>query len=153
MIRKGRMEDIPKIFIVGQKLREKYYKQNVPMDRQQVFKTLSLFIRSPQKILLVADHGGPFRGFLMADCQPFWDVNPRSGRRYVTDWAFYSEMFGDGRKMLKIATEWAWSQPRVINVLMGTQIPQSDATMDRLFCGAGFERVGRMYRMEKPQGD
>ena len=151
MIRKGRIEDIPKIFEVGEKLREQYYKTNVPMHKPTVFKTLQAFIRSPEKLLLVADHAGPFSGFVMASVEPFWDVDPRSGRRYVTDWAFYSERFGDGRKMLDIVVTWAWSLPRVIEVKMGTQIPQSDKVMDRLFGGAGFERVGRMYRFDKPQ--
>ena len=149
VIRKGRNEDIPKIFDVGARLREQYYKENVPMHKPTAFRILDQFIRSPEKLLLVADHGGPFTGFVMASVEPFWEVNPKTGRRYVTDWAFYSERFGDGRKMLKIVVEWAWSLPRVIEVKMGTQIPQSDAVMDRLFGDAGFERVGRMYRFEK----
>lgn len=153
MIRKGRNEDIPKIFEVGARLRELYYKEHVPMHKPTAFRHLHEFIRSPEKMLLVADHGGPFTGFVMASVEPYWEVDPRRGRRYVTDWAFYSERFGDGRKMLKIVVEWAWTMPRVIEVKMGTQIPQSDETLDRLFVGAGAERVGRMYRFDKPHGD
>jgi len=92
-------------------------------------------------------------GFVMASVEPYWEVDPKRGRRYVTDWAFYSERFGSGRKMLKIMVDWAWTMPRVIEVKVGTQIPQSDELMDRLFISAGFERVGRMYRCHKPQGE
>ncbi len=151
MIRAAKYEDIPKIFEVGAKLREQYYKDNVPMHKPTAFRVLDHFIRSPEKLLLVADHGGPFTGFVMASVEPYWEVDPKRGRRYTTDWGFYSERFGDGRKMLKIVVEWSWSLPRVIECKMGTQIPRSDAVMDRLFCGAGFERCGRMYRFDKPQ--
>lgn len=152
MIRKGRYEDIPAIFECGIKLREAYYQREVPMHRPSVVRSLSEFIRSPEKILLVVDKGY-LTGFSMFSCEPYWDVDPRYGRRYVTDWAFYSELFGGAREMLRVATAWAWSMPRVIELKMACQIEASDEAMDRLFLTEGFVRCGRIYRLQKGEAD
>ena len=151
MIRKGRVEDIPKIFTIGEELRGHYYRQDVPIHRPTAFKVINEFIRSPEQILLVADNGKEFTGLTMMSVETYWECDPKRGRRYASDWIFLARKFGDARKMLRIAVEWAWSMPRVIEVRMGTQISARTKVVDRLFLGEGFERCGFMYRCHKPQ--
>ena len=53
--------------------------------------------------------------------------------------------------MLKALTEWAWMQPRVIEVACATNAPKGRGVVDKLFNKAGFETVGGRYRMQKPE--
>ena len=151
VIRIGHIDDIEKIIEVGTKLLTRSKDRNVPIDRRSVFMVIRNFIQSADKALLVAEHDDVFTGLIMASCEPFWWDNHRSGRRYVTDWAFYSERPGDGLKMLKIITEWAWSMPRVVKVAIARNFDNAEDSADRVFEAAGFERAGAMYTCFKPE--
>ena len=150
MIEKGREENVSKIIEIGTKLLLRSNNKDVPVDRKQSFLTIREFIRSPDKVILIANNDGAYTGLLMAAAETFWWDNPRSGRRYVTDWCFYSERAGDGLKMLRIATQWAWSRPRVVEVNIARNFTNAENRADIVFEKAGFERAGAMYTAKKP---
>jgi hypothetical protein len=150
MIRKGRLEEIDSIIEVGTKLLERSNNSDVPVCRVSVFKAIREFIRAPDKALLVADHDGRFTGLLMAAAEPYWWDDERRGRRYVTDWCFYSERAGDGLKMLNVITAWAWKLPRVVEVNIARNFTNAEDRADEVFNKAGFVRAGAMYTAKKP---
>ena len=150
MIVKGREEDIPEIIEIATKLLLRSNNKDVPVDRLQAFQTMRHFIRSPDKALLCAVHDGVYTGILMVAAETFWWDNPRKGRRYVTDWCFYSERAGDGLKMLDIATKWAWALPRVVEVNICRNFTNAEDRADIVFDKAGFVRAGAMYTAKKP---
>jgi hypothetical protein len=149
MIRKGRLEEIDEIIEIGEKLLKRSNNHEVPVCRFSVFQAIREFIRAPDKALLVAVHDGRFTGLLMVAAETFWWDNPRKGRRYVTDWCFYSERAGDGLKMLNIVTEWAWKLPRVVEVNIARNFTNAEGTADKVFGKAGFTRAGAMYTAKK----
>lgn len=150
MIRKAKEEDIPFIIEIGQRLHQRSGNEEVAIHRPTVFSVLRVFIVARDKLCLVSERDNLLRGFLMASIEPFWWADPVRGRRYVTDWAFYSEIRGDGVLMLKAMQEWAWMQPRVVEVACATNVPKGRGVVDRLFDQAGFQRVGGRYKVSKP---
>lgn len=151
MITKGRLEDLDSIIEIGTKLLEASNNSTVPVCRNSVFLAVREFIRAPDKIVLLATHDGITTGFIMAAAEVYWWDDQRSGRRYVTDWAFYSQRAGDGEKMLRIVSKWAWSLPRVIEVNVARNFTNAEGTADKVFKKAGYERAGAMYTAKKPE--
>jgi hypothetical protein len=152
MIRKGRLDDLELIIEIGSKLLEVSNNNSVPICRHSVFSVIREFIRAPDKVVLLAEHDGIITGFIMAAAEVYWWDNQRSGRRYVTDWSFFSQRAGDGEKMLNIVTKWAWSLPRVIEVNIARNFTNAEGTADQVFNRAGFKRAGAMYTAKKPEG-
>ena len=150
MIRRGRLEEIDQIIEIGSKLLERSNNSEVPICRVAVFQAIREFIRVPDKALLVAEHDGSLTGLLMLAAEPFWWDNQRSGRRYVSDWAFFSERYGDGLKLIKIGMEWAWKLPRVVEVTIARNFTNAEDAADVMFEKAGFKRAGAMYTAPKP---
>ena len=151
MITKGRLEDIDKIVEIGRKLLERSNNKGVPICQASVFQAVREFVRAPDKVVLLATHDGVVTGFIMAAAETYWWDNQRFGRRYVTDWAFYSQRAGDGEKMLNIVRRWAWSLPRVIEVNIARNFTNAEGTADAVFKKAGYERAGAMYTAKKPE--
>ncbi len=151
MIRKGRLEEIDKIIDIGTKLLLRSNNKDVQLNRHATFTVIREFIRLPDKAILVAEHGGRFTGLIMAAAEVYWWDDPRRGRRYVTDWCFYSERMGDGLKMLDIVTKWAWKLPRVVEVNIARNFTNAEDGADIVFRKAGFERAGAMYTAKKPE--
>ena len=151
MIRKGRMDDLEGIIEIGTKLLERSNNSDVPVCRHSVFTAVREFVRAPDKAVLLAEHDGVITGFIMVAAETYWWADPRSGRRYVTDWAFFSQRHGDGIKMLRIVTRWAWSMPRVLEVNIARNFTNAEGTADKVFKEAGFARAGAMYTAKKPE--
>ncbi len=151
MIRKGRMDEIDELVKIGTKLLERSNNKDVPVCRLSVFQVFSEFIRRPDKALLVADHDGSLTGIIMVAAETYWWDDQRRGRRYVTDWCFYSERAGDGLKMLNIVTEWAWKLPRVVEVNIARNFTNAEPYADKVFGRAGFIRAGAMYTAKKQE--
>ena len=152
MIRRATEEDIPYIIETGMRLHAKSGNQDVPVHKATVFTVLQIFIRAQNRLLVVSEHDEIIRGFIMAGCESFWWDDPHRGRRYVTDWAFYSENRGDGVLMLRAMQEWAGLQPRVVEVACATNVPYGRNVMEGMFKRAGFEHVGGRYKIAKPDG-
>ena len=153
MIRKATEDDIPLIIgDLGQRFHAKS-REIAEIHRPTAIAVMRAFVHARDKLFIVSEHDEHLRGLLMAAVEQYWFADPQRGRRYVTDWAFYSEIKGDGILMLKAMTEWAWMQPRVVEVKCATQVPKGRGVVDRLFSSAGFTRVGGMYNMRKPSGD
>lgn len=150
MIREGTISDIPEIIRIGKILRRKTLSYHVPVDRQSVYRCLQVFISNPDRLLLVAEHDGKLTGFLMMGCESFWWDCPVRGRRYATDWAFYSQRQGDGKDMLERGIAWAWTRPRVVDVTLGTQIPNHMEETKELYEAAGLKQIGMMFYKENP---
>lgn len=150
MIRKGRLEEIDELIEIGTKLLKRSNNSNVPVCRLSVFHAFREFIRAPDKALLVAVHDGVLTGLIMVAAETYWWDDQRRGRRYVTDWCFYSQRTGDGLKMLNIVTEWAWKLPRVVEVNIARNFSNSEDAAFFMFGQAGFERAGAMYTAKKP---
>jgi hypothetical protein len=150
MIRKGLQSDIPYLLETGYRLHAKSGNADVPVHKPTVVAMFSLFIRDPSKALILSERDEIIRGFIMAAAEPFWWADPIRGRRYVTDWAFYSEHRGDGLLMLEAVKNWAWTVPRVVEVACATNVPKGRGVVDGLFTSAGFERMGGMFRVSKP---
>jgi len=151
VIYKGRIEDINDVIQIGGKLLSRSNNREVPICRESIFRMLRHFVRAPDKIVLLASHDDSVTGLLMAAAEVYWWDNPKSGRRYVTDWCFYSERAGDGLKMLNICTAWAWSLPRVIEVNVARNFTNNEDRADIVFDKAGFSRAGAMYTAKKPE--
>ena len=151
MIRKATEEDIPLIISdVGKRLHERSGDIAAEIHKPTAFAVMRAFIHARDKFFVVSEHDEVLRGFLMAGIEAFWWADPQRGRRYVTDWAFYSEVRGDGVLMLKALQEWAWMQPRVVGIKCATQVPKGRGVVDKLFDRAGFVRVGGMYTSDRP---
>ena len=151
MIRKAKESDIEYIIETGRRLHERSGNADVPIHKPHVFMLLRSFITIPSRLLIVSEREEIIRGFVMASAEPFWWADPIRGRRYVTDWAFYSEIRGDGVLMLRAMQEWAWSLPRVVEVACATNVPKGKGLMNGLFDEAGFTRVGGRYKIAKPE--
>lgn len=150
MIREATEDDIPRIIeSVGLRLHAKSGNEDVPIHKATVFGVMRVFVLAKDKFFVVSEHKGEIRGFLMASVEPFWWDDPQRGRRFVSDWAFYSEIRGDGILMLKALQEWAWMQPRVVEVACATNVPKGRGVVDNLFEKAGFTRVGGRYKVSK----
>ena len=152
MIRKAIEEDIPYITETGMRLHARSGNADVAVHKPTVFLVLREFIVARDKVLIVSERDEIIRGFVMASCEPFWWADPVRGRRYVTDWAFYSEHRGDGVLMLRAVQEWAWMQPRVIEMACATNVPYGRNVMEGMFKKAGFEHVGGRFKIAKPDG-
>lgn len=153
MIRKATENDIPLILNdLGQRFHAKS-KEIAEIHRPTAIAVMRAFVHARDKLFIVSEHDELLRGMLMASVEQNWFADPQRGRRYVSDWAFYSEIRGDGILMLKAMTEWAWMQPRVVEIKCATQVPKGRNVVDRLFDAAGFERIGGMYQIRKPSGD
>ncbi len=150
MIREAIEADIPYIIETGMRLHAKSGNEGVPMHKPTVFGVIRLFILARDKFFIVSERDEIIRGLLMASIEPFWWADPVRGRRYVTDWAFYSEIRGDGVLMLKALQEWSWMQPRVVEVASATNVPKGRGVIDAMYCEAGFNRVGGRYKVVRP---
>lgn len=150
MIRKAKENDILYIIETGHRLHERSGNEDVPIHRPTVFHTLRQFIHHPDKCAIVSEHENVIRGFLLGCAIPFWWDDHDRGRRYATDYAFYSEHRGDGLLMLEAFKEWAWKVPRVVEVACATNVPKGRGVVGALYKRAGFEQVGGMYRVKKP---
>jgi len=151
MIRKAKETDIPYIIETGKRLHERSGNADVPIHKPHVFMLLKSFITIPTRCLIVSEQDEIIRGFVMASAEPFWWADPVRGRRFVTDWAFYSEHRGDGVLMLRAMQEWAWSIPRVVEVACATNVPKGKGLLKKLFLEAGFDHVGGRYKIAKPE--
>jgi len=152
LIRKATENDIPLILNdIGQRLHDRSGETEAEIHRPTAFAVMRAFCAARDKLFIVAEHDNHLHGFLMAGVEQYWWTDPTRGRRYVTDWAFYSEVRGDGVLMLQALQAWAWSQPRVIEVKCATQVPKGRGVVDKLFDRAGFTPVGGMYRSHKPE--
>ena len=151
MIRKAKESDIPYIIETGRRLHERSGNADVPIHKPHVFMLLRSFITIPSRLLIVSEREEIIRGFVMASAEPFWWADPIRGRRYVTDWAFYSEIRGDGVLMLRAMQEWAWSLPRVVEVACATNVPKGKGLLKGLFEEAGFTHVGGRFKIDKPK--
>lgn len=153
MIRKAKDEDIEILANeLGVKLHGKLGQTaDAEIHKPTVFAVMRAFVHSRDKLFIVSEHEEQLRGFLMASIEPFWWADPKRGRRYVTDWAFYSEIRGDGVLMLKAMQEWAWMQPRVIEVACATNVPKGRRVVERMFDQAGFEHVGGRFKVSRPK--
>jgi len=116
-----------------------------------MFYIMRHFVVAQDKFFVVAEHENHLHGFLMAGVESFWWVDQQRGRRYVSDWAFYSEVRGDGVLMLNALKEWAWLQPRVIEVVLATETYKGRGVVERMFKGAGFEHVGGKFKVSRPE--
>lgn len=152
MIRKATEEDIPYIIETGLRLHAKSGNEDVPVHKPTVFKTMQFFSRARDKFFIISEHEEIVRGLLMASIEPFWWDDPVRGRRYVTDWAFYSEIMGDGILMLQAMQEWAWMQPRVVECACATNVPRGRRVVESMFTKAGFDHVGGRFKVGKPNG-
>jgi hypothetical protein len=54
--------------------------------------------------------------------------------------------------MLRTMQEWAWLQPRVVEVACASNVPKGRGVVNKLFEEAGFIRVGGRYKIAKPDG-
>lgn len=154
MIRKAKEDDIALILDdIGIRLHARSGSAAAEIHRPTAFAVMRAFVHARDKLFIVAEHDEHLHGMLMASIEPFWWADPQRGRRFVTDWAFYSEVRGDGVLMLQAMTEWAWMQPRVIEVACATNVPKGRGVVDKLFERAGFERVGGRYKVSRPHGD
>lgn len=151
MIRKATETDIPYIIETGMRLHARSGNEEVAVHKPTVFNTMRVFVVSHDKLFLVSERNEIIRGFLMASIEPFWWADPVRGRRYVTDWAFYSEIKGDGLAMLRAMQEWAWKQPRVVECACASNVPKGRGLVDVLFERAGFTRVGGRYKVARPE--
>jgi hypothetical protein len=153
MIRKAVETDIPYIIETGMRLHARSGNEDVPVHKPHVFQVLRVFVHGRDKLCVVSERDEIIRGFLMATVEPFWWADPVRGRRFVTDWAFYSEHRGDGVKMLQAMQDWAWAQPRVVEVACATNVPKGRGVIDGLFKRAGFSKVGGRYKVNRPNGE
>jgi len=151
MIRKAKETDIPYIIETGRRLHERSGNADVPIHKPHVFMLLRSFITIPSRLLIVSEHDEIIRGFIMASAEPFWWADPVRGRRFVTDWAFYSEIWGDGVLMLRAMQEWAWSLPRVVEVACATNVPKGKGLLEKTYKAAGFTKVGGRYKIARPE--
>ena len=150
MIRKVVESDIPYVTEAAVRLHKKAGMENVPIHKPTLFGVMRVFARAHDRFFVVSERDEIIRGFLMASIEPFWWDDPVRGRRFVSDWAFYSEIRGDGVLMLKALQEWAWMQPRVVECACATNVPKGRGVVDALFEKAGFDRVGGRYKVGKP---
>lgn len=152
MIRKATEEDIPLILDdIGIRLHARSGSEAAAIHRPTAFGAMRVFVHARDKFFVVSEHEEVLRGFLMASIEPFWWADPVRGRRYVTDWAFYSEIRGDGVLMLEAMKYWAWQQPRVVEVACATNVPKGRGVVDSLFAKAGFGCVGGRYKVARPE--
>ena len=151
MIRKAKEGDIPYIIETGMRLHARSGNEDVAVHRPTVFHVLLRFIRSHEHFIVVSEHDEIIRGFLMAAIEPYWWADPVRGRRWVTDWSFYSEIRGDGVLMLQALQEWAWMQPRVVEVVCASQVPKGRNVVNRMYTDAGFNHAGGCFRIHKPE--
>ena len=154
MIRKATEDDLE---IVAHDLAKRLHAKLGSTSKAEIhmptmFRVMRHFILANDKLFIVAEHKNHLHGFLMAAVEPFWWSDPLRGRRYATDFAFYSEIRGDGILMLKALQEWAWMQPRVIEVAIATNVPKGRGVVERMFAKAGFEQVGGRFKVSKPDG-
>ena len=152
MIRKATEEDIQYIIETGLRLHAKSGNEEVPVHKATVFATMRAFVLARDKFFVISERDDIVRGFIMASIEPFWWADPVRGRRYVTDWAFYSEIRGDGVLMLRAMQEWAWMQPRVVECACATNVPRGRRVVETMFISAGFDHVGGRFKVEKPDG-
>lgn len=155
MIRKATLEDVPYVANdTAVRLHGKLGSTSAAeIHKPTLFRVMEAFVRMQDRLFIVSEHEDVIRGFLMASIEPFWWADPQRGRRYVTDWAFYSEIRGDGVLMLKAMQEWAWMQPRVIEVAVATNVPKGRGVVESMFKKAGMEQVGGRFKVSKPDGN
>jgi hypothetical protein len=153
VIRKAELEDVP--YIANDTALRLHARlgstKEAEIHKPTMFRVMEHFVRANDKLFIVSEHEEIIRGFLMASIEPFWWADPMRGRRYVTDWAFYSEIRGDGVLMLKAMQEWAWMQPRVIEVAVATNVPKGRGVVEAMFNKAGMEQVGGRFKVSKPE--
>ena len=150
MIREAVIADIPEIVRVGRRALAKSLSHAVPVHKPTVFSVFQKFISNPDRLLIVAEHDGEITGVLMMGLEAYWWDDARRGRRYATDWLFYSSRRDDGRKMLRIGTEWAWTRPRVVDVTLGTNIPNHMDMTKKMYTQSGLQHVGHVFYLDNP---
>jgi len=115
MIRKAEESDIPYIIETGRRLHDRSGNHDVPIHKPHVFMLLRSFVTRQDRLLIVSEREEIIRGFIMASVETFWWADPARGRRYVSDWAFYSEIRGDGVLMLRAMNQ---DQNQPLSVLL-----------------------------------
>lgn len=117
-----------------------------------VVQTLMLCMNPAQGLVLVADHDGELTGILIATVATLWWADQNEGPRMASDLVFYSNRFGDGRRMLAQLVAWAFDVPRVIRIEMAVSSGMGTmATAQRLYESAGFQLEGTLFTMNHPK--
>jgi hypothetical protein len=116
-----------------------------------VMQTLTACMNPSFGQVLVAEHDRKLTGILIATVANIWWADQTSGPRTASDLVFHSQRYGDGRRMLEMMTEWAFSVPRVIRIEMAVSSGQgSIATAKRLYESAGFVMEGTLFTKNHP---
>jgi hypothetical protein len=152
MIREAKgEEDMKQICVLLEILRlQTPYRAVVP-SWEMILDTLLKLIMRKDGLALVAEHDGKMTGVLLATAQPLWWVHPMAGARIASDLVFYSQRYGDGRRMLRQMVDWAFGTHRVIRIEMGVSSGQAPLdVMRRLYASEGFALEGSFFVRNHP---
>lgn len=146
MIRAGKHTDLAQIMTLANRVGDlSPYYRGIPRDRQGMVQTVTQCIASQFGCCLVAENDGRLTGVLLAQAVELWFSKCRT----ATDLLFYSEIAGDGFRMAKAYSAWAWSVPRVCEVTMAQSTGLDIERTTRLLRLAGFEHVGGVFTQLK----
>ena len=145
MIRKARVEDMPKIIALGKRLQARTVYADIPIDIQTFGGTLGQCISSAFGFAMVAEREGEITGLMLGAAMPLWFSKKRSATDFIT----YSERAGDGYRMIRKFIDWAWSLSNVVEITLaqssGVDTERSEIIYQRL----GLSRVGAIYMVAR----
>lgn len=122
-------------------------------DWERIINTL-IMSQGIQGQVWVADNKGKITGILIAAVSNIWWTDPRVGPCIASDLVFYSQRFGDGRRMLQAMVDWAFQVPRVVRIEMAVSSAQADlSTMQRVYESVGFKLEGSLFIRNHPKYD
>lgn len=151
MIRTLQQGDMQQLVELFKELHAKSaYKRFKPSFATALQKTAYLQA-SPNGFVRVAEHDGKLTGFIICLCEEFWWCEDKTGAKYATDLAFYSQHPFDGTKMLKEAQDWAWTRPRVVRFETANSSGIEHRLAARMYGRAGLQLQGSFWISEHPK--
>lgn len=151
MIRQLECEDLEKVFVLGNKLREKTSYRCIVPDWERALGAIIKMAGEARSLALVAEHDKQITGVMLCTTTSLWWVDQQKGAQVASDVMFYSKYPGDGRKMLERMKKWAFSLPRVIRIEMALS---SESRLERVkpfYEAAGFKLEGSLFVLNHPR--
>jgi len=146
VLRRGRIDDFPQFWTLGERLLAATPYAGIEIDRQLVARTFGQCCSTQVTCCYVTLADGVLNGAILGVASPVW----WHAKRSASDLFFHAERPGDGRRLLRAFVAWAWSVPSVVDITMAESSAMDPVRGWRLYERQGFTVAGGCYVMRRP---
>jgi hypothetical protein len=141
MIRKATVADVEQILAFLMRVKPRTAYATIAVDKERARRTVRQCVGSPQAYAKIVVRDGDVRGVLLGIKEELWF----SARREAKDIVLACDVPAASCALVDDFKAWAWSDPRVVHVILAQSSGLAVDGMDRWMPKMGFARVGSVW--------